>query len=97
MPTDLNFDLEEMPYALEFRVTHSQGKQRFEGKRVPYNSQLTVAQCVEEYQHLTNDSLFNNPMVDILTKGHEFGLNIVWNSKIMKDLIEDHYLQVEVL
>ena len=42
VPTDLYFDLEEMPYALEFRITGSEGKQRFEGKRVPYNSQLTV-------------------------------------------------------
>ena len=39
-PTDLDFDVAEMPYALEFRSTSSYSrKHKFEGNKVPYSSE----------------------------------------------------------
>lgn len=40
---------------------------------------------MQKFNHTTNDTLFSNKFA---TRGKEFGLKIVWNGKIKRDLFK---------
>lgn len=87
---DLDFDIEQSPYLLQFRKYGMYGQCKYcsatsgcSGCKVPYSDAKTVEDCLQVWRHSTNQTLFDPVSYN---RGKEFGLCITWNRHIEEDL-----------
>ena len=87
---DLDFDIEQAPYILQYRSYGMYGGNKYSSKKtgtaqweVPYSDEKTVMDCLKVWDHTTNQTLFDPVSYE---RGKEFGLVVTWNRHIDDDL-----------
>ena len=84
-----NFDINQMPYVLCFSKRSKYGTCKYSGAyncpgcMVPFDTEMTVNDCLKLNELTTNDTLFDESQYK---RGREFSLRITWHKLIDQGL-----------